>query len=182
MGQVATSPSVTLHSSWRHLISTASGASVLVLLGGTALAAAGPGAVPVIVLLVGAGAMGVVLFDVPVAATFDVDGVERRMVLRRHRIRWCDNDQLTRTRPTLLRAERSLQHGGLVLRRGRRRYLLVDRSESAAEFDALVALLDGPGGPPGGLGVAMLPRPGERIPPTWLYRRAHWRPDAGAER
>lgn len=155
---------------------------MLAFVGVLAVVSAGPGVVPLIVLLIGVGALGVVLLDVPVAATFSADGVERRMMLRRHRVRWGDDDQLTRTRPTLLRAERSLQHGGLVLRRGRRRYLLVDRSESAAEFDALVAVLDGPGGPPGGLGVAMLPRPGERIPPTWLYRRRRWRPDAGPER
>ena len=51
---------------------------------------------------------------------------------------------------------------------------LFDRLESADEFDSLVRIVEA-----GDADVrpSMLPRPGDKVPPTWLYRRAHWRPE-----
>ena len=123
-----------------------------------------------------------VAFDYPVASKFSPDGVQRRMMLRRQMFDWADVDQLTRTRPTVIRVDRRLEHGGLSLRKGRRKYLLVDRSESGDEFDRLVDLIDVDGTPGGEVGVAMLPRPGDRVPPTWLYRGARWRPESARKR
>lgn len=57
--------------------------------------------------------------------------------------------------------------GGLVAACGRRRYLLVDRSEGAEEFDAVV---DGLVAWAPGLAVHAA-RPPAGWPPTWLYRR-----------
>ena len=134
------------------------------------------------VFVLGWGAVAVALFDIPIASTFTTHGVQRRTVLRRHRLTWRDGDQLTRARPSLMRAGRSLAHGGLVLRRGRRRYLLVDRAESVAEFDALMRLLVTPGEPCEELASATVPPPAETSPPTWLYRRRAWRPDDASDR
>lgn len=57
--------------------------------------------------------------------------------------------------------------GGLVAVCGRRRYLLVDRSEGAEEFDAVVG---GLAAWAPGIAIHAL-RPPPDWPPTWLYRR-----------
>jgi hypothetical protein len=178
----AAAPSITLHSSWRHLIGSALGAGIVATAGTYAVGVTGFGVVATLVFVLGWGLVGVVLLDVPVAVTFDPNGVVRRMMLRRQRLEWRDGDELTRVRPSAVRLGRSLQHGGLALRRGRRRYLLVDRAESAAEFDELERLLSTPGEPCAVIDVAALPRPSETVPPTWLYRRRVWRPDSAAGR
>lgn len=173
---------VTLHSAWRHVVGAFLGAGLVALAGLFGLWTVGPRSVPVLLSIVGWSAVLAVAVDVPLAATFSEAGVERRMVLRRQTLAWRDDDRLTRSRPSLLRFEREIQHGGLVLRRRRRRYLLVDRTESAAEFDRLVEVLEGGDRPCVTLGASMLPRPSDRIPPTWLYRRRRWRPHHGADR
>lgn len=174
--------SITLHSSWRHLVATGLGAGIVALGGTYAVAAAGLRPVPMLLFAAGWGLVAVVFLDVPVASTFSANGVERRMMLRRHHLEWRDGDELTRTRPSVVRLDRSLQHGGLVLSRGKRRYLLVDRSESADEFDELERLLETSGQPCAVLELSRLARPSESVPPTWLYRRGAWRPDAGSGR
>jgi hypothetical protein len=175
-------PSITLHSTWRHLVLSTLGASLVAAAGTYGVATVGFRAFPTALFLLGWGSLAVVLLDVPVASTFSATGVVRRMVLRRQLLRWRDGDMLTRARPTLMRVDRSLQHGGLVLRRGRRRYLLVDRIESAAEFDVLIRLIETTGEPCEVLESSTLSRPSETATPTWLYRRRIWRPDDGAGR
>jgi hypothetical protein len=179
---VADTASITLHSSWRHLVLSGLGAAATAALGTWAVVAAGFGPVPGGCFVIGWLFVAVVVFDVPMASTFTADHVERRMLLRRQRLAWRPGDQLTRARPSLLRFDRTLQHGGLVLRRGVRRYLLVDRVESADEFDRLVEVVEVPGRDGEGVGASILPRPAAGVPPTWLYRRRHWRPDPGSNR
>jgi hypothetical protein len=69
---------------------------------------------------------------------------------------------------------RNLKPGGLAAKVGRRRYLLVDQSESIAEFDqhgnVLAARYVG-------LGVDEMIAPQVETEPTWTYRRACWQPD-----
>lgn len=167
---------ITLHTTWRHLVASSFGA-VLVAAGGLAAVAAVGFTVPATVLLVlGCGLLAVVLFDVPVASVFDAHGVERHTLLRRHRLHWQPGDVLTRARPSLVRGEERLRQGGLVLRRGRRRYLLVDKAESPDEFGRLLRVVDVAGAPGAEVHVSA-PSPPEGAPPTWLYRRRVWRPD-----
>lgn len=174
--------SITLHSTWRHLVATVLGAGMIATGGTYGVATVGFAGFAMVLFVIGWGAVAVVLFDVPVASTFGADGVERRMVLRRQRLSWRDGDVLTRVRPSLMRHDRALRHGGLVLRRGKRHYLLVDRAESAAEFDVLVRVLATPDAACQALESDQVQRPAETTPPTWLYRRRIWRPVEAADR
>lgn len=159
------------------MLSSVGGVAVLavgviaVVRGGWGVASAG-------VTLMGVALVAVALFDYPVATTFDADGVTRRMVLRRHHLAWSSIDQLSRTRPGLMRNLRKLAHGGLVAVRGRRRYLLVDQCESLDEFGAVVrhAVYDGVDL------AAGVPVPPDATLPTWLHRRSKWAPDRGTDR
>lgn len=174
--------SVTVHSSWRGIVGGFFGAGVIALGGTIGVAAVGFRPFPVIVCAIGWALVAVMAFDFPVASTFSASGVRRRMVARRQWFAWREGDQLSRTAPKIVWGERRLEHGGLTLVRGRRRYLLVDRPESAAEFDAVVLVLEADGAAGAGLGASYLPRPSESLPPSWLYRRARWRPDSSADR
>lgn len=167
---------ITIHSTWRHLVASSLGA-VLVAAGGVyGVAVSGFGLLATALLVVGGGLLVVVLWDVPVASTFDAEGVRRHMLLRRQLLRWEPGDVLTRSRPSLVRGEERLRQGGLVLRRGRRRYLLVDKSESPDEFERLLRAVDVEGMPGAEIRLSA-PSPPSGAPPTWLYRRRVWRPD-----
>ncbi len=168
---------VTVHSSWRGIIGGFVGAGVIALGGSYGVAVAGARTFPVIVAVVGWILFLVMATDFPLASTFSTTGVERRMLLRRQSFRWRPTDRLSRTAPRIVLAERRLEHGGLTLVRGRRRYLLVDRPESGTEYDAVVATVEVDGGPGAELGASYLPRPSDSIPPSWIYRRSKWRPD-----
>lgn len=125
--------------------------------------------------------LGVVAFDFPVATAFSAGRITRRCLLRRHRLAWDDVTTLTRAADAA-RMEASAVAGdrrrrvrarpaGLVAVVGRRRYLLVNQSESRAECEALrrhLAEWDVPTAWSAGL-------PAEDQPPTWLYRRRRWR-------
>ena len=174
--------SVTLHTSWRHIVLSSLGASVVATGGVYAVAASGFNPVSTIVFVAGLFFAGVLLFDLPVAATVTSDGVVRRMMLRRQSLSWEPGDSLTRVRPTMARHEARLRQGGLVLRRGKRRYLLVDKAESPDEFALVLGLLDVPGTPGADVDVSALPHPPRETPPTWLYRRRRWRPDTASDR
>jgi hypothetical protein len=153
------------------------GAIVVAGAGTYGVIAAGFTLIPTTIFVVGWVFVLTMAFDFPIASRFTRAGVERRMFLRRHHIPWSEVEQLTRTRPTMIKIDRRLEHGSLAAKRGRRRYLLVDRLESAAEFDRVVDIVEAAGSDGEHVGVSMLPRPGEKVPPTWLYRRAAWRPD-----
>lgn len=175
--------SVTLHSSWRGIVGASFGAAVVALGGTYGVWQAGFRPVPGALFVLGwLFVLGVAL-DYPIAARFTPSGVERRMLLRRQMMAWDASSQLTRTRPSLtslLRVDRELRHGGsLALKRGRRRYLLVDQVENGGEYDRLVKLL-GPVAEE--VGLTELPRPPDKVAPTWMYRRRRWRPESGRRR
>ena len=168
---------MTLHASWRGVVTSCAGALVVLTAGALVVASVGFRVLPSLVLVAGAAFTLIVLFDYPIAATFDADGVTRRMLLRRHRMPWSRVDQLSRSRPGFV-GSRKLSHAGLVAVVGRRRYMLVDRCESPDEFAELERILDP-------VDVSILdsvPRPHEAAPPTWLYRRARWAPEQPSDR
>lgn len=175
-------PSVTLHSTWRFLIGSALGAGTVAAGGTYGVYAAGFNAVTTIVFIAGWSLVAVVALDLPVAATFTSHGVRRHMLLRRQFLGWRPVDALTRARPSVVRHESRLRQGGIVLRRGRRRYLLVDKPESADEFAALLEAVDVPGAPGAEVDLSPLSAPPSSAPPTWLYRRARWRPEEARDR
>jgi hypothetical protein len=174
--------SITLHSTWRFLIGSAVGAIVVAAAGTYGVIAAGFNAITTLVALTGWFFVGVVALDLPIASTFTADGVRRHLLLRRQFLAWEPGDALTRSRPSLMRHESRLRQGGLVLRRGRRRYLLVDKAESPDEYAAVVGSIDVPGSPGELVDVSGLPGPPSSAPPTWLYRRRSWRPDGTLDR
>ena len=173
---------VTIHSSWRGIAGGFLGAGVIALGGSFGLVAVGARPLPLVFAIVGWGLLGVMAADFPLASTFSAAGVERRMLLRRQSLAWRPDDRLSRTAPRIIWADRRLEHGGLTLIRGKRRYLLVDRPESGFEFDALIATVEIDGMPGAELGASYLPRPDDSVPPSWLYRRSKWRPDDVASR
>lgn len=170
-------PSITLHSTWRFLVASSLGAGLVALAGTVGVVAAGFNPVSTVLLVIGWSFVAVVVFDLPVASTFSAHGVQRRMLLRRQFLAWEPGDALTRSRPSIVRHEARLRQGGLVLRRGRRRYLLVDKAESSDEFAALLDLVDAPGAPGAAVDLSPLPAPPNTATPTWLYRRRRWRPE-----
>jgi hypothetical protein len=166
--------SITIHSTWRGIALGTLGAGIVAAAGTWGVAQVGFRAVPGTLFVIGWILVLAMLLDYPIASTFTSTGVTRRMVMRRQHFDWDGVNQISRTRPKLVRVDRRLEHGALTLVRGRRRYLLVDRLESADEFDRMVAVVERDGAE---VTPSMLPRPGEKVPPTWLYRRKHWRPE-----
>ena len=132
--------SVTLHSSWRGVAASGLGATAVFGAGMVGVVLGGWRLLPTGLLALGTLFLATVLFDYPVATTFDSDGVTRRMLLRRHRIGWDRIDQLTRSRPGFASNLRGVRHGGLTAAVGRRRYLLVDQPESPEEYDVVCAV------------------------------------------
>lgn len=165
------SASVTLHSSWRGILWSVLGAGAVFAAGLASVILTGAATASLILFVVGAVLLAVVLFDYPVAAEFDADGVTRRPLLRRHRIEWIRVVQLTRTRPGIAAAARNLKPGGLAVKVGRRRYLLVDQCESILEYDDLVELLSESDDQ---LGLDELIIPPVGVEPTFTYRRRKW--------
>ena len=173
----AEQPSITLHSTWRFLVGSAVGAALVAAAGTYGLETAGANAITVTIAVVGWSFVAVVAFDLPVASTFTSSGVRRHLLLRRQFLAWEPGDALTRSRPSVVRHEARLGQGGLVLRRGRRRYLLADRPESQDEHATLIDVVDVAGTPGELLDLNGLAGPPTTAPPTWLYRRRVWRPE-----
>ncbi len=166
--------SITLHSTWTGIVLSTLGAVLLVVF---AVVAAAQGAAWWIVAglgVAGVAAVAVVALDLPVATTFDRDGLERRAMLRRQRVPWSRVSRLERHRVGVVRTRRDSVGGGLVAVIAKRRHSLVDTMENEIEFDDLRRVL----GPDlvERLGVERLTRPPRDRSPTWLYRRRHWRP------
>ncbi len=170
--------SVTLHSSWRGIATSALGAAAVLLAGVLVVAANGWRVLPTATLAIGSMLVAVVLFDYPVAATLDRDGVTRRMVLRRQVLQWDRVSSLSRTRPRLVSGLRELTQGGLVAVVGRRRYLLTDRCESVEEYQAVERAL----GVRAADLMATTPMPAAETVPTWLHRRSRWAPTSSGDR
>ena len=133
---------------------------------------------PTATLVFGVVLVAIVLFDYPVASTFDADGVTRHMVFRRHRLSWDRVEKLSRTRPGLVSGFRKLAYGGLVAVVGPRRYLLTDRCESLEEYGAVQQAI---GARAEDL-MATTPEPPAGSVPTWWYRRRKWAPDGAGHR
>lgn len=179
-------PTLVLHSSWRGILGAFSSVILLAALsavawgGGATVISVGLTVVAVVVL-------AIVVLDYPIATEFGPVGVVRRCLLRRQRLAWTAIDALSRTAdratlepgPPASSGSRARPRGslggrpaGLVAVVGRRRYLLVNQSESRDECETLRRLLgdwDVPTRWRAGL-------PTEAQPPTWLYRRRRWRP------
>ena len=163
---------IVLHSSWTGIILAVVGAALLVAVAVIAWVGAGATVLTIVVTVLAAIAVPVVAFDLPIASSFTASGVTRHTPLRHHRLAWSDVARLKRVRVGIHRTRQGRQ-GGLIANRGHRNYTLVDRVESDLEFDDLRAIL----GPQAErLGLTDELRPPEGRPPTWLYRRAHWRP------
>ncbi|MEL6890980.1 MAG: hypothetical protein AAFP84_05250 [Actinomycetota bacterium] len=161
--------SVTLHSSWLGIGFAGAGAFILVAIAVLVLASNGVGVVSVVIAAIAAATAGAVLFDMPIATTFDAEGALRRTPIRRHRIRWESITRLARNRSVLLRR----RTGGLVASLSPvRQVMLVDRMEGNQEHHALrqvIPLEDRP------LLEGVDEPPLDRRP-TWLDRRKKWRP------
>lgn len=163
-------PSIVIPSSVVMLAGAVLGGLIAVLISAGLFLAHGVNAATLIVGLIVAGLVWVVLFDVPVSAKFDREGVERRAILRRHVIRWERVRRLTRMRVGVVRTLRWEVRGGLVAEVGGRSYVLVDRTESPIEFDELRRVL---GDRADRLGLGQALRPGYRDPersPVWSRR------------
>jgi hypothetical protein len=162
---------LTLHSGWLGIILSYLGAFAVLIAGVVSVMGSGGAALSFVVLVLGALLFGGVLADYPIASTFSAHGVQRRPLLRRHLFPW-GSFIVSRARPSLRVVHRELSPGGLVAVVGRRRYLLVDRVESGAEFDRLEALCRA-----WGVEASLGMRPADTVTPTWLYRRKRWAPN-----
>jgi hypothetical protein len=154
---------VVLHSSWHGLLSAF--VAPLLLVGAAVLAVVANGWRPVPIVFLAAGALLLVssLFDYPRRTLVSARGVERHCAVRVQRFSWDDVRCVVRAPGSRLRRS----YGGLALRRGRHRYLLVDQAESVREFEAL---RDAMAEWAPDVAFDVWP-PSRNTPPTWLYRR-----------
>ena len=173
------SPSVTLHSTWTGIIVSFSGAALMILFGFGMVFVDGASWFTIGLVVAGVVLVAVVLFDQPIASEFTKHGVTRRAVFRHHRLAWEDITRLSRLRVGVLRTRRD-NRGGLIAEVGRRNYPLVDRMESAIEYDDLRRLL----GPEQAENLSLTNdrRPPDGRSPTWKYRRCEWRPESALGR
>lgn len=168
----ADEPTVVLHSSWSGIVLSALGAVLLTVVAILLALGDAIGWIIVVLAVAAVGAWLVVLFDMPVASAFSASGVTRRTMLRRHHLPWDRISRLSRHRSGFLRTRLDQTGGGLVAVAGSRRYALVDRMESAIEFDELVRIL---GERAEWLGIGSVARPPDGRSPTWMYRTKKWR-------
>jgi hypothetical protein len=166
--------SITLHSSWRGVVVGTVVSFLLAIAGLLGALSSDFNPVPVVLMVIGLILVGVMVFDFPVSSRFTALGVQRRMILRRQTFAWSDETRVSRSRPSVVKLTQRLEHGGLALVKGRRRYLLVDRPEGVAEFDAMRKIIDAGDFD---VGQDFLLRPGDKVAPTWMYRRRKWQPE-----
>lgn len=141
-------PPLVLHSSaWRLALQWITPAFLLAF-GVWGLASGGSDTVAAVVVALGLGTAGVVLFDLPIRSEFTEEGVTRVCPLRRQHLPWSRVVAVERLGGMPRRArgdDEEREPGvtrGLAARTGRRRvHLLVNRRESHAEFDVLRQLL-----------------------------------------
>jgi len=166
-----------LYPTWTGLLAAGLVPPGLLLLGWLALEAVGVGVVTT-VLLVGGTVTGVLTGrDFPRHVVFGPQGIERRCLLRCHRLPYREVAAIRRAPAPRLAAvraahssdptERARIRSGLVAAGpGRRRWMLTDQPESREEYDRLAALLVAYGATALEAG-----RPPAGTPPTSLYRR-----------
>ncbi len=152
---------VVIESSWLIIGASGLGALIAIAVSVALFSMQGVTVVTVLVAVLALLLAAVVLLDLPVAAEFTREGVERRAMLRRHTIPWVRVRRLSRLRSGIWRTFRAEVKGGLVADVRGRSYLLVDRTESPIEFDELRRVL----GPEADrLGLDDTLRPGYRNP------------------
>ncbi len=187
-------PSVVLHTSWRGRITTIMSPSILTALGGYGVADTFRWfAFAILVVGIVLGIVGLV--DYPRVTVIGAGGIERRCLLRTQRLDWAAIATVARPAPanrwrrdmttagTIARSSASRTpgerpahaeqaategtKGGLTAEIGRRPFLLCDKVESQAEFDAIDAGLRhwAPSVP------MRASRPDSSVPPTWLHKK-----------
>ncbi len=162
---------VTLHSSLRGIAVAILGIICMLAFALSIIVANGLTTVTLVIGLVVLVAVFVVLFDMPIATTFDVDGFTRSTPLRRHRLGWDGVDRLER-----MRRSRDRPSKGLVAARGIRRVILVDRTEGLSGHRELRAAV-GPAVVEAHFGSVDEPLANQI--PTWMGRSGRWAPDEG---
>lgn len=169
---------VVLHSTWTGIVVTVLGTIIFAAFAISLLAFNGPGIVTVGLLLLAIVGVVVVFFDMPVAASFDAEGVTRHTPLRRQRLLWSDLNGVDRMRSGIIRTRKQGRGGGLVAKAGQRSYALTDALESWIEFDEIRDRLGHERAEQ--LGFVDRIRPAIDRTPTWTYRRKKWRPTMGS--
>jgi hypothetical protein len=154
---------VRLYSSWRGLVLAFLSPVLLLGIAALAIQAEGLHVVATVILVIGVGMLLVSLFDFPIYTTFDATGIRRRTPLRTHKIRWNKVIAVNRARG----GRRTKRAGPLAAAVGKRRYLLVDRTESVDEYQSLQQLLSEDGVETPLSAVA----PDPKTVPTWLYHQ-----------
>lgn len=132
---------VTLHSSRGAMVFTGVGMAGFVALAAVVVLLNGLNIVTVVISVLAMASTIVMLLDLPVSASFDESGIHRTTPLRRHQIAWTEVDRLTRMRRGGIRRPGSAKRRGIVALRGRKRTVLVDRTEDAQEHARLRAVL-----------------------------------------
>ena len=127
---------VRLYSSWRGLMLAFLSPCLLLGIAALAIQAEGLHVVATVILVIGVGMLLVSLFDFPIYTTFDANGIRRRTPLRTHKIGW--DKVIAVNREEAAAVDRA---GPLAAAVGKRRYLLVDRTESFDEYQSLQQLL-----------------------------------------
>ncbi len=167
--------SVTLHSSWTGLCFNGFGAFGFLAIAVYLAIDVGLNVATGVLLVLAVGTALVVLFDMPIATTFNAEGVKRRALLRHQDIPWGRISRIRRGRSGIVRSRKETVSGGLVAMVGRRPYVLTDVMESAIEFDQIRDCLGHDRAD--ALGIAGHIRPARDRTPTWSYRKKHWRPE-----
>jgi hypothetical protein len=155
---------VRLYSSWRGLMLAFLSPCLLLAIAALAIQAEGLHVVATVLLVIGVGMLLVSLFDFPIYTTFTTDGIRRRTPLRTHKISWDKVIAVNRARGGRM----TKRAGPLAAAVGKRRYLLVDRTECVDEYQSLQVLLTDVETPLS----AVAPDP--KTVPTWLYHQKRW--------
>jgi len=166
--------SITLHSSWTGLILNSMGALLLFVVAIVLAIVNGLSWLPAVLFVLGVVVAGVLAYDMPIATTFDSDGILRRAALRHHRLEWDDVNRVRRGRAGVVRNRSQNTRGGLVAWSGRKPYVLSDKMESTIEFDQLRDLLGHKLADSVGIDAGL--RPLRERSPTWTHRNEKWHP------
>ncbi len=183
-----------LHTSWRGRLTTVAAPAILLALGGYGINDTFRW-LPFLLFVLGSILALVAVADYPIFTVIGQDGIRRRCLVRTQHLRWDDvstiarpaqNSRWRREHPAAGAGGGSVgppvvgvesahasalavagPKGGLVAEVRRRPHLLVDRVESRAEYDAIVAGMQD--------WAPHLPvrasRPDQSAPPTWLHKK-----------
>ena len=153
-----------LHTSWRGRLTATVSPILALVLGFWAYTGRGFDTFSTALLVLGIGLAAAVLWDYPLHTTFGMDGIHRRCALRVQTLGWERLEALVRPKKSPL----GIARPGLSAEIRKRPYfLLCDRVESQAEYDAITSGMRvwGPNVP------IRASRPMDGVAPTWLYKR-----------